>query len=260
MPYFYHNGLRLFYREQGRGPLLLILPGNTASSVHHAADLAYFAQRFHAASIDFAGTGQSDRVAVWPVDWWVQGAHAAAALIDHLGEEHASVIGTSGGGIVALHLAIQHPDRVRAVIADSCIEHWPPEHLRAAMATRQLRLPEQIAFWRSGHGDDWAQVVDADSDMLLRFAETGGDVFGGGLKSIQCPVLITASRRDEALFEVEAQVKRMAKQIRGATYYLADDGTHPFMWSRSEEFRRVVDEFAIPLLTKTAPNSVAQAS
>lgn len=245
MPHFYHNGLRLFYRENGRGPLLLILPGNTASSAHHVANLAYFAQRYHAVSLDFAGTGQSDRVAVWPVDWWVQGAHAAARLIDHLGEERAIVLGTSGGGIVALHLAIQHPDRVRAVIADSCIEHWPPQAIRAAIATREARLPGQIEFWQSGHGDDWAQVVDADSEMLRRFADTGGDVFAGRLSEIQCPVLITASRRDDALVEVEAQVKHMAAQIRGAKLYLANDGAHPFMWSRSEEFRRVADEFTI---------------
>jgi valacyclovir hydrolase len=243
MPYFYHDGLRLFYREHGRGPLLLILPGNTASSAHHVDDLAYFAQRFHAVSIDLPGTGQSDRMAVWPIDWWVQSAHAAAALIEHLDEGRAGVLGTSGGGIVALHLAIQHPDRVSAVIADSCIEQWPPDALRASMAIRQLQSPGQVAFWRSGHGDDWAHVIGADTAMLLRFADTGGDVFVGRLAKIQCPVLLTASRRDDALFEVEAQVRHMAEQIRGAKFYLADDGTHPFMWSRSEEFRSVAEEF-----------------
>ena len=34
MPYVTHDDHRLFYREQGNGPLLLILPGNTASSAH----------------------------------------------------------------------------------------------------------------------------------------------------------------------------------------------------------------------------------
>lgn len=243
MPYFYHNGLRLFFRESGRGPLLLILPGNTASSAHHVADLEYFGQHFHAVALDFAGTGQSDRVTVWPTDWWAQGAHAAAALIAQLGEERSLVIGTSGGGIVALQLAIQHPDRVRAVIADSCIEHWPPQGIRAAVATRDARLPGQIAFWQSGHGDDWAQVVEADSDMLRRFADTGGEVFAGRLSEIQCPVLITASRRDDALPDIETQIPRMAQHIRGAKFYLADEGAHPFLWSRSEEFRRVANEF-----------------
>jgi pimeloyl-ACP methyl ester carboxylesterase len=247
MPYFHHDGLRLFYREGPRrpppGPLLLILPGNTASSAHHLADLAYFGGRHRAVALDFAGTGRSDRLAVWPVDWWVQGAHAAEALIAHLGEERAIVLGTSGGAFAALHLAILHPDRVGAVIADSCIERWPPEALRAAVASRAGRSPAQVEFWQRGHGDDWAEVVDADSDMLLRVADTGGDIFAGRLRAIRCPVLITASRRDDALVDVEAQVQHMAEQIGGARFHLADDGAHPFMWSRPEAFRRVVDAF-----------------
>jgi pimeloyl-ACP methyl ester carboxylesterase len=247
MPYFHHDGLRLFYREDPRRPppdtLLLILPGNTASSAHHQADLAFFGRRYRTVALDFAGTGRSGRMAVWPADWWVHGAHAAAALIAHLGHERAIVLGTSGGGIAALHLAILHPDRVRAVIADSCIERWPPEALRAAVASRAGPSPAQVEFWQRGHGNDWARVVDADSDMLLRVADTGGDIFAGRLRAIRCPVLITASRRDDALVDVEAQVQHMAEQIGGARFHLADDGAHPFMWSRAEEFRRVVAAF-----------------
>ena len=70
MPYFEHNGHRLFYRASGDGPLLLLLPGNTASSVCHEGELAHFGQRYHAVALDFWGTGQSDRLAQWPVDWW----------------------------------------------------------------------------------------------------------------------------------------------------------------------------------------------
>ena len=49
----------------------------------------------------------------------------AAALIDHLGEEKAVVVGSSGGGIVALLTAVLFPEKVLAVIADSTVDHWP---------------------------------------------------------------------------------------------------------------------------------------
>ena len=97
MPYFTANNQRLFYREQGSGPLLLILHGNTASSAMHAGELAYFGQRYHAVALDLPGCGQSQREAVWPDDWWAQGGHAAAALVQHLGYPRALVMGTSGG-------------------------------------------------------------------------------------------------------------------------------------------------------------------
>jgi valacyclovir hydrolase len=81
MPTFFHNDHQLFYREEGSGPLLLLLPGNTASSASHAGELAYFGQRYCAVSLDFWGTGQSDRLAEWPEDWWEVGAQDAAPKI-----------------------------------------------------------------------------------------------------------------------------------------------------------------------------------
>ena len=46
MPKFNYQGNHLFYRRQGEGPLLVILPGNTASSICHQADLDFFAPSF----------------------------------------------------------------------------------------------------------------------------------------------------------------------------------------------------------------------
>jgi len=243
MPYFTHNDNHLFYREQGAGPLLLILPGNTASSACHEAELAYFGQRYHTVSMDFLGTGQSDRVAVWQDGWWEQGARHAKALIEHLGQERCLVMGTSGGAIAALLMAILFPKHVQAVVADSCVERFSPEMLRKNVEERSKRTPEQIAFWQRAHGDDWQQVVDADSDVLLRLAERGGDWFNGRLKEIVCPVLFTASREDEALPNVIRQVYRMAEQVPDSRVFLNNRGTHPLMWSQPQDFRHVSDYF-----------------
>ena len=249
MPYFTHNDNHLFYREQGAGPLLLILPGNTASSACHEAELAYFGQRYHTVSIDFLGTGQSDRVAVWPDEWWEQGAREAQALVEHLGQERCLVMGTSGGAIVALLMALLFPKHVQAVVADSCVERFPPEMLRKNVKERSRRTPAQIAFWQRAHGDDWQQVVDADSDVLLRLAERGGDWFNGRLKEIVCPVLFTASREDDALPNVISQVCRMAEQVPDSRVFLNNRGTHPLMWSQPQDFRHVSDYFLETLET-----------
>ncbi len=249
MPYFIHNDNRLFYREQGKGPLLLILPGNTASSACHEAELAYFGQRYHAVSIDFLGTGQSDRVAVWPDEWWEQGARDAKALVEHLGQERCLVMGASGGAIAALLMAILFPKHVQAIVADSCVERFSPEMLRKNVEGRSRRTPAQIAFWQRAHGDNWQQVVEADSDVLLRLAERGGDWFNGRLKEIVCPVLFTASREDEALPNVIRQVCRMAEQVPDSRVFLNNRGAHPLMWSQVKDFRHVSDYFLETLET-----------
>ncbi|MFN2169037.1 MAG: alpha/beta fold hydrolase, partial [Anaerolineae bacterium] len=177
MPYFTYSQHRLFYREEGSGPLLFILPGNTASSALHLGELAHFGERYHAVALDFLGTGRSERVEVWPDDWWLEGAWTAVALMDHLSESQAIVVGTSGGAVVALLMAQHAPGRVRAVLADSCVIRQPPEVLRAEVAVRRQRQPAAEAFWRRAHGDDWEQVVEADNKILLKLAEHDGQWF-----------------------------------------------------------------------------------
>jgi pimeloyl-ACP methyl ester carboxylesterase len=145
MPSFIHNTHRLHYREQGDGPLLLILPGNTASSACHSGELAYFGQHYRTVALDFLGTGQSDREAVWSDDWWEQAAYDAASLVDHLGQESCLAMGTSGGAIVALLLAILIPERVQAITVDSCVERFPAERLETLVAERAQQTPEQVA-------------------------------------------------------------------------------------------------------------------
>ena len=49
---------------QAMTALLLILPGNTASSVCQPDELAHFGQRYHAVALDFPCTVRSDRSVV----------------------------------------------------------------------------------------------------------------------------------------------------------------------------------------------------
>jgi len=237
------RGQRLHYREQGQGPLLVILPGNTASSACHLDELAYWGDRFHAVSLDFLGTGRSNRVAVWADDWWQGGASQVRALLDHLDRQTCIAMGTSGGAIVALWTALLHPDRVCAVVADSCVAKFPLEMLDTLVRERAQRTPSQIAFWQSAHGNDWEQVIEADTDLIRRFVERGGDWFGSRLGEIQCPVLLTASMQDAALPHVARQNCRMAEQIPDCRLYLHNEGGHPLMWSQPEVFRAVTDLF-----------------
>ena len=243
MPYFIHQERRLFYREQGSGPLLLILPGNTASSACHLGEMEHFGQRYRAVALDFPGTGRSDRVAVWPHDWWAAGAAAAVALLDQLGAQQCIAVGTSGGAAIALLLAIHYPGRVRAVVADSVVAHIPAEALRALLAERAQRTSGQVTFWRQAHGDDWAQVVDADTAMLASHSGMGIDYFQGRLAQIACPVLLTASLSDPLLPAVASQLCTMARQIPRCCLFMTNGGDHPLMWSRAGEFRAVADAF-----------------
>jgi pimeloyl-ACP methyl ester carboxylesterase len=243
MPAFKANGHRLFYRQNGRGPLLVILPGNTASSAHHEGELAYFGQRYQAVALDFWGTGQSDRPAAGTVNGWEQGARDVAALIAHLEAAPALVMGTSGGGMVALLTAALFPQSIRAVIADSCVEFLPPDLLRAEIANRNFQDPGAIGFWRQGHGENWEEVVAADNTLLLQLADQGGDWAQGRLSQIQCPTLLSGSLQDSSMPDLETQFAAMAHQIPHCRLFMAPEGDHPLMWSRPALFREAADDF-----------------
>ena len=235
MPRYLRSSSNLFYREQGRWMPLLILPGNTASSAVQAGELAYFGERYHAVALDLPGTGRSERIDAWPDDWWREGARGAVGLLDHLSVAQVVVMAQQ-----ALH-------RVRAVVADSCVTRQPPEVLRAEVASHGQRYPEAVAFWRLAHGEDWEQVVEADSDLMLRVAKRGGRWFDRSLSEIGCPVLLTGSLQDAILHDGAAQMIEMAEQIPESQLVLVNGGDHPLMWSRSEDFRRAVDAFLTSL-------------
>jgi len=238
MAFFRSDGHQLFYREAGSGPLLFVLPGQTASSACHLGELDYFSSRFHVVSLDFHGTGQSDRLEQWPPDWWARNARDCAALADHLDHSTFSVMGTSGGAIVALWVAILFPEKTRAVIADSTVESYPAGTLEKVVAGRDPRDPNKAGFWQYANGADWEQVIAADSDLLLRISRRGGSLFDNRLNEIRCPVLLTASLKDQDLPDPAAQNCRMAAQIPGSQVVLANQGGHPLMWTAAEVFRR----------------------
>jgi len=244
MPHYSHEHRRLFYRERGSGPLLLVLPGSTASSAHHLAEMAHFSDRFRVVCLDFWGTGQSDRISgPWPDNWWRICAEDAGALAAHLGCDRFCTMGCSGGAIVALETAILLPDRVSAVIADSCVERFSAASMKIEVQNRSAASPEMEAFWQYGHGKDWQEVVAADGELLLRFVAQGGDWAKGRLGNVSCPVLITASMADESLDDVVDQVVGMARQMENSFVFLSPTGDHPLMWSRSAAFRAAADVF-----------------
>ncbi|PID56178.1 hypothetical protein CSB45_12425 [candidate division KSB3 bacterium] len=253
MPSFIHRSHRLCYREEGKGPLLLLLPGNTASSACYDGELNYFSSYFRTVSLDFWGTGQSDRIeGAWPEDWWEIGAQDAAALIKHLGEKNALVLGTSGGAITALLMAMLFPQHVQAVVADSCIQRYPAALLRMVVAERRQRSEKQIAFWKIAHGSDWERVIEADSECLQRLSMQGDlDWTQGRLRNIRCPVLLTASLLDRSLPDVGRKICGMAEQIPESRVLLINGGDHPLMWSRREDFFHVCIYFLKEALKKS---------
>jgi len=109
------NGIRLYYVEQGRGPLVLLCHGFPEIWYSWRHQLAPLAQAgFRAVAVDLPGYGRSDKPAV---DYDVEWVNACLAdLIGALGHERAVLAGHDWGGLLVWPFARRHPRRTAGVI------------------------------------------------------------------------------------------------------------------------------------------------
>lgn len=229
---------------KGKGPLLIILPGNTASSAAHENEINYFANRYRAASIDFLGTGKSDRLAHWTADWWEAGSHQIAALIDHLGYEQAVLLGSSGGAITAIATAINYPEKIKAVVADSLALHFTEAmYTHNVLQGRSNPTEQKRMFWTAMHGPDWQTVIDNDSKMIKQVVENGGACIKGAPEAIACPVLLTFAEHDSFLPHMGETAAELKAALLDCEVKIFPNGDHPLMWTNPKDFFESADSF-----------------
>ena len=126
------DGLRLAYDVTGQGAALLCLPGLTRNMEDFEPICEAFAHRAQVIRMDFRGRGASD----WgdPASYQVPvEAGDVVALLDHLGLDRVTILGTSRGGLVALVLAAMARDRIAGVIFNDIGPEIMPEGLSYIM-------------------------------------------------------------------------------------------------------------------------------
>ncbi len=112
-----HTDGPIAWREAGSGPAVLFLHGLGGTRLAWEPQLEGLAHRFRCIAWDLPGYGASEPL---PELTFPAIVDAIVRLLDTLGVERAHVVGLSFGGQQALHLALDHPDRVeRLVLADT---------------------------------------------------------------------------------------------------------------------------------------------
>ncbi len=247
MSYFNYHNKNIFYQEIGSGTPLIFLHGNTASSKMFEMLLPLYQENFRVILIDFLGNGQSDRMENIPPELWYEEALQTIALIEHLGYAQVNLVGTSGGAWAAVNAALERPELVNKVVADSfdgrtLHNGFAEDLLTERNAAKKDSQARQFYEWCQGA--NWEAVVDADTRALLQFATLKRPLFHKPLSSLQMPILFMGSHEDTMVREDLAdEYRKMADIVRCGAVHLFNAGGHPAILSNAEAAAQVIQQF-----------------
>ncbi len=108
------NGAELYYEDVGQGFPLLFLHGLTFDTRMWTDQVAALSKTYRCISLDFRGHGRSPTSdSEYSLEQLAEDVHG---LLRELGIEQAHVAGLSMGGMVAMRLALAHPEVVRSLM------------------------------------------------------------------------------------------------------------------------------------------------
>jgi len=189
------NGIKLWFAEFGDGDSVILLHGGLANSDYLGLQVRALQHKYHVIVMDSRGHGRSSRTDE-PLGYDLM-ASDVIALMDYLHIQRAAIAGWSDGAIVALDLAIHHPERIRRVF--SFAANSDPSGVKDVKQS-----PVFTAFM-----DRAAKEYVRLSPTPKQFAQFSADVqqmwetqphfTAGQLKSILVPVWIVDADHDEAI-------------------------------------------------------------
>lgn len=120
--YYEVRGLKLYTEEYGKGKPLLLLHGNGGSISSMAGIIPYFSERYRTIALDSRAHGKS--IDTGDSLSFEMMADDVAGLLDQMRIDSTYIIGWSDGGIIALEVALRHPEKV-IKLASTGANLWP---------------------------------------------------------------------------------------------------------------------------------------
>ena len=252
------TGVRLHHAERGdrEGEAIIFLHGYSDSWFSFSRVLPLLSPSYHAIALTQRGHGDSDKPeCCYTVDDF---AADVDAFMDAVGIERATVVGHSGGTLIAPRVALSYPSRVSRLVLigsaimghnneamvglgeevraledpiprefarefqQSTIYHPVPEEFLATAVSESLKMPARV--WR-----DYMEGVILTPDHAARLGE------------IDVPTLILWGEQD-AMFPREEE-ERLARTIPDATLKAYPETGHAMHWERLEEVVRDLEAF-----------------
>ncbi len=228
------GGLSLYYEVHGEGDPMVLIPGLGADARLLAPMTRALSGSHRVLVLDPRDAGRSDAART---DYGLEDVAAdTAALMAHVGMQHATVLGYSMGGRVAISLALQRPDLVgRLVLVATSARHEP-----ARVGSRRwflTRVAPRVPLPRA---------IDPQTPRAFERQRrvTFGFDASSRLGELDVPTLVVHGRRYRV---VPLRLAReLATKIRGARLVVVPGGHFGMLWRERPRLLDEVDRFAAP--------------
>jgi len=227
------DGAKIYYEDYGSGAPLIVLHGNGGSLAQLHFQIDFFRSTRRVIGIDSRGQGRSEMATKRLT--YDQMAEDVARLLNQLHTGPVDVIGWSDGGIVALILALHHPDAVHALAisgANLTPEGLKPDDL-VGMKTELANARAKLAA--GDKSKDWAT-----SAQLLDLMITQPQLTGADLGRIKAPVLVMAGEHDMI---PEPHTRLIAASLRHSRLHIFPRASHAALQEKPVEFNQTVEAF-----------------
>jgi 3-oxoadipate enol-lactonase len=252
------SGCRIWYETTGAGNPLLLIPGQSIDHRMWNVVRPTLEERHRVVVYDNRGSGQSDGPLAPPYSMELFAADVISVL-DAAGIGRAHIYGISMGGRIAQRLAIDHADRVGAVILGATTPGDRHGVRRSAEVDDKFRVMDPAerfrllidemytSEWQAAHPEAVEELRTAAMEpkqpelLKLHYEASQGHEAWEELPSIKAPVLVIHGTDDSV--NPTANARLLAERIPGAELRLVTGARHAYQAECHPEATIVVLEF-----------------
>ncbi len=226
------NHVKIWYGIYNpKGPdTIILLHGGLGSSVDWRNQIPALIGKHKVVVVDSRGQGRSTR-AGQPITYDLMTSDVIGVM-DHLKIAKAAFAGWSDGGIIALDIAINHPDRITKLFTYGA--NFNPDGLIAdtsatVLSNWRMRLASLI--------DEHAETIRDVTEMWTEEPDFTAKQLGG----IHIPTMIADGAREEAI--KPEHTRELAELIPGAQLAILPNVGHSGLLEDPADFNRLLTGF-----------------
>jgi pimeloyl-ACP methyl ester carboxylesterase len=261
------DGVKLYFEETGSGRPVIFVHEFAGDLRSHEPQLRHFGKRYRAIAFNARGFPPSDVPSDVSSYSQLRAADDILAVLDHIGERQAHIVGLSMGGFATLHFGLRHPARALSLCIGGCGYGAEPDKREAFRSEADaiagmIRTEGMSAFAeRYAYGPTRVQYENKDprghAEFKARLAEHSATGSANTQQGVQ--------KERPSLYGLAEEMKRMAvptliitgdedwpclhpgilmkQAIRTAALAVIPNSGHAINLEEPEEYNRIVGNF-----------------